>query len=81
MDSELQKLGFHTYVDFWDYDELDKLQDKRSYQWLKLFKKIHDAREKGDEKAEEKAIAAMRKHEAIDQLLKAKANETGYFWP
>lgn len=77
---DLSKFHEYEYYDYNDHNKLEKLQEKRSFQWIKLYKKIRDAKEKGDEKALAKAKEAMRKHEAQDQIIKAKANETGYYW-
>ena len=77
---DLSKFNKYEYFDYYDYDKVEKLHEKRSYQWIKLYKKVSDAQEKGDEKALAKAIEAMRKHEEQDRIIKAKANQAGYFW-
>ena len=59
-------------IDFYDFDELEKLQEKRAKKWLKLFLKA----KRGDKKA----IEAIRKHETEDLEIKKRANSTGYYW-
>lgn len=78
MDSS--KFNEYEYYDYYDHDKLEKLQEKRSLQWIKLYKKMMDAREKGDEKALVKAKEDMRKHEAQNKIIKAKARATGFYW-
>ena len=41
--------------DLYDYKKVEKLNERRSMQWLKLYGKMMDSRDKGDEKALEKA--------------------------
>lgn len=59
-------------IDFYDHDKLKKLHERRAMKWLRLFLKA----KKGDPKAKED----IKKHEAEDRLLRARANETGYYW-
>ena len=68
----------HKY-EYYDHDKFEKIQEKRSYTWLKLYKKIMDAREKGDEKALAKAKEDMRNHEEQDQIIEAKARANGFY--
>lgn len=60
------------YIDFYDWDALEKLQDKRAKKQMKLWLKAM----KGDEKAKK----ALIKHEEQDAILKERAEETGYPW-
>lgn len=60
-------------VDWSDEEEVEKFNEKRALQWLKLYKKIMDARDQGDETAIAKAITAIRKHEAQDEVYRQKS--------
>jgi hypothetical protein len=75
-----EKLEIYDDYDFWDHDELEKLQEKRARQWLRLYKKMLDARSAGNTKALEKAVEALQKHEAQDRILKGKSQQCGYYW-
>jgi hypothetical protein len=59
-------------IDFYDWDELDKLQEKSATRFFTLLSKAKD----GDKKAKE----ALRKHKAEEKILKTKATITGYHW-
>lgn len=59
-------------VDFYDWKSLEKLQERRAKKFIKLWAKAKE----GDQKAKEE----LRKHQAEDRVLKARANETGYYW-
>lgn len=59
-------------IDFYDYDQLDRLRENRARKWLKLSVQA----EKGDPKAKR----AIKKHEALDRELKIRASITGYYW-
>ncbi len=67
-------------MDFSNSDKVEELNQKRSLQWLKLYKKMKDAKEIGDEAAFSMAKEAFRKHEATDQKLKRKAEQSGCDW-
>lgn len=68
------------YFDWYDYEEIEKLNEKHSRQWIKLYKKIKDASEKGGEKAMAKAREVFRKHEEKGRKYKQKATAAGYCW-
>lgn len=59
-------------IDFYDWDKLDKLQEKRATRFFTLLSKAKD----GDQKAKE----ALKKHKAEEKILKTKATITGYHW-
>jgi len=59
-------------INFYNRDKVDKLHKSRAMKWLKLFLKA----KRGDPKA----IESIKKHEAEDRLLKARAMEAGYYW-
>lgn len=63
-----------------DEDKYEKLNEKRSKQWIRLYQKITIARDKGDEQALRKAQEAMIKHEQKDKIFKAKAEKAGFDW-
>lgn len=71
---------FGEYVDWYDYSAVEKFNEKRSKQWIRLFQMRRDALEKGDEKALEKGRETIRKHEKQDKIYKEKAKESGYWW-
>lgn len=59
-------------IDFYDWDGLERLQEKRAKKYIKLYSKAKS----GDQKAKE----ALRKHESEEKILKTKATITGYHW-
>jgi len=59
-------------IDFYNWDELDKLREKRAKKFCKIWKKIKS----GDDKAK----AALKKHMTEDKTLKKKAEIIGYCW-
>lgn len=59
-------------IDFYDWDELERLQERRAKKYIKLCSKAKS----GDQKDKE----ALRKHEAEEKILKIKATITGYHW-
>lgn len=58
----------------------EELNNRCSKQWLRLYKKMMDARDKGDAPALEKAKEAMRKHEEKEMILKEKARRADFDW-
>ncbi|MCE5318404.1 MAG: hypothetical protein LLG04_13725 [Parachlamydia sp.] len=68
------------YFDWHDHDALEKLNEQHSRKWLKIYKKMMDARDKGDEKALAKAREEMQKHEEKGRKYQKKANATGFYW-
>lgn len=63
-----------------DEDKYEKMNEKRSKQWIKLYQKMMIARDKGDEQALRKAREAMIKHEQKDRIFKSKAKDAGFDW-
>jgi len=59
-------------IDFYDWDELERIQDKRSKKEFKLMMKSM----KGDKKAE----VALSKHRKESAIFKERAEATGYYW-
>lgn len=59
--------------------DLEKLDEKRAEQWLKLYKKVMDARDEGDEKALVKAREAIRQYEEKDAIFKEKLRRNGFY--
>ncbi|OJU79644.1 MAG: hypothetical protein BGO10_02105 [Chlamydia sp. 32-24] len=66
------KFNVYDALDFYDWEKLDKLQERRAKKFLKLWVKAKE----GDQKAKED----LKKHEVEERELKRRANETGYFW-
>jgi hypothetical protein len=73
-------LGGYDYFDWYDQDKVEKLNQSRAKQWIKLYAKLKEAKKNGEEKALIKAREAFRKHEAETRDLKAKATEAGTYW-
>lgn len=59
-------------IDFYDHGKLEKLQERRARKWIRLFLKA----KRGDLKAREE----IKKHEAEDRVLRARASYAGYCW-
>lgn len=68
------------YIDWYDDDAVEKLQEKRTKKYIELVKAWHDAKEKGEEEAMKKAFQALQKHKGADKKLKEKAEEAGSYW-
>ena len=69
----------YDYFDWYDHDKVEKLQEKRARQWLKIYGKIMDAKKNGDNDALTKAQEALRAHNQQDSILKRKASVAGYY--
>lgn len=67
-------------VDWYDKDEVEKFNEKRSKQWFRLYKKMMDARNNDDEIALSKAREAMQKHEKQDAIYRDMAIEADNDW-
>jgi len=63
-------LNMHS-IDFYDYDELEKLKESRAKKFLQLYQKSAQ----GDENAKK----ALQKHKQVDQKIKAKACAAGFY--
>lgn len=59
-------------IEFYDWEKLDRLQEKMAKKLLSLLSRVKD----GDQKAKE----ALRKHKAEEKILKTKVTITGYHW-
>lgn len=68
------------YIDWYNDDEVEKLHEKCALQFLKLMKKLYEAKEKGDENAISKAYLALKKHNEKEKVYKRKAKEVNYYW-
>lgn len=79
MSFDIEKEYFE-YFDWYDLDQVEKLNEKRAKQWLKLFHEFKAAHRKNNLKAVKKTSEALKRHEAIDTLLKRKAGNAGYYW-
>lgn len=66
--------------DFYDYDAMEKLQERRSKKYMDLFRKWHRANENKNEKAKHKALVAMQVHKKQDEALKEQSCKSGYYW-
>lgn len=59
-------------IDFYDWDELDKIRERRDKKEVKLMGKAF----KGDKKA----MQELQKHRQQNEALKEKSRKTGYYW-
>jgi len=59
-------------IDFYDWDELDKIKERRDKKEVKLMGKAF----KGDKKA----MQELQKHRKQNEVLKEKSRKTGYYW-
>lgn len=59
-------------IDFYDWDELDKIRERRDKKEVKLMGKAF----KGDKKA----IQELQKHRKQNEIMKEKSRKTGYYW-
>ena len=59
-------------IDFYDWDELDKIRERRDKKEVNLMGKAF----KGDKKA----MQELQKHRKQNEALKEKSRKTGYYW-
>lgn len=59
-------------IDFYDWDELDKIRERRDKKEVKLMGKAF----KGDKKA----MQELQKHRKQNEIMKEKSRKTGYYW-
>jgi len=59
-------------IDFYDWDELDKIRERRDKKEVNLMGKAF----KGDKKA----MQELQKHRKQNEVLKEKSRKTGYYW-
>ena len=59
-------------IDFYDWDELDKIRERRDKKEVKLMGKAF----KGDKKA----MQELQKHRKQNEALKENSRKTGYYW-
>lgn len=70
----------YDYFDWYDYAKVEKLNQMRSKQWLKLYAKLRKAEKEGDTKAFTKIRESLRNHETENEILKRRAESAGYYW-
>lgn len=87
MDINLNKKEFlcseyfeYKYFDWYDFNKIEKLNERRSKQLLKLLVKFKNANKKKDVKAIAKAQEALKRHEKQDEVFKENARKCGYYW-
>jgi hypothetical protein len=73
-------IKLNAYIDFYDYEQVEKLHLAVKKKYVQLIKKLRQARNKGDEKAIKKALEALRKHLAHEEKLKEKAEKAYFYW-
>ncbi len=70
----------YKYFDWYDFNKVEKLNQNRSKQLLKLLVKLKNANKKNDVKAIAKAREALKRHEEQDEVFKENARKCGYYW-
>lgn len=68
------------YIDWYDHDRVEKFHRSRAKKWLGIFKKMANAKEKGDEVALKKARQDLVKHQRQDEVYKEKAKQSYFYW-
>ena len=68
------------YIDWYDYDEVEKFNEKRIKQFRAIVKRMSAAKEKGDEAAIKKAYEALSKFRKQNEVYREKAEKAGYCW-
>jgi hypothetical protein len=68
------------YFDWYDYDKVQELHDKRCEKYMDLIRDWRDAKEKGNVKTLERASKAMSKYRVETEKLKEKASLCGFYW-
>jgi hypothetical protein len=69
------------FLDWHDYKAVEKFNEKYSLKWLRLYKKMMEARDKKDQNALNKARDAWMKHSKKDDTYRKKSVEScGYCW-
>ncbi len=66
--------------DFYDYDKMEELRDGYHKTGVDLFRRLYNAKEKGNQRAAERARKALVKHEAKGKKMKERAEEAGFYW-
>lgn len=66
--------------DFYDHEKVQELINQRARKYMDHVKRWLAAKEKGNDKAKERAIKAMRKHKEQDEKFKIMAREAGHYW-
>ena len=67
-------------IDFYDYDAMEKLQERRNKKYMNIVRKWAAAKEKNDEKAKQRALKALSRHKKQDEVLKERSEQSGYYW-
>jgi len=66
--------------DFYDYDAMEKLQERHSKKYMGLLRKWYKAKENKNENAKRKAYEAIQKHQEQDEILRLESRKSGYYW-
>jgi hypothetical protein len=66
--------------DFYDHEKLQELINQRARKYMDYARRWLVAKEKGNDKAKERASKAMRKHRQEDEKFKIMAREAGHYW-
>lgn len=66
--------------DFNDHEKVENLKNQRARKYNGYVSQWLAAKEKGNDKAKERAIKAMKKHKEQDEKFKIMARETGHYW-
>ena len=66
--------------EFYDYEKVENLKNQRARKYMDYVRRWLSAKEKANDKAKERAIKAMRKHQEQDEKFKMMAREAGQYW-
>jgi len=66
--------------EFYDFEKVEALKNQRARKYMDYVRRWLAAKEKGNDKAKERAIKAMRKHKEQDEKFKIMAREAGHCW-
>ncbi len=65
--------------EFYDFEKVEALKNQRARKYMDLVRRWLVAKEKGNDKAKERASKAMKKHREQDDQFKIMAREAGHY--
>jgi len=66
--------------DFYDFEKVEAFINQRACKYMDYIRRWLAAKEKGNDKAKERALKMMRKHREQDEKFKMMAREARYYW-
>ena len=66
--------------EWYDHKKVQKLYDKQSKKYISLARNFIEAKNKGNQKAMEKASKALREYNSKNEEFKEKANQHYFYW-